>query len=64
MGEKHNNYILTLTDNGKGLPKDFDITKLRSFGMDVMQLLSQQLKGTFSLDGSNGVSLKIEFPKT
>lgn len=61
--EKQKNYILSLSDNGMGLPNDFDISKLDSFGMDVMKLLSKQLKGTFSLDGTNGVTLKVEFPK-
>ncbi|MCP4181168.1 MAG: tetratricopeptide repeat protein [bacterium] len=61
--EKPQTYLLSLTDNGKGLPKDFDISKLDSFGVDVMQLLSKQLKGTFSLDGTKGVKLNIEFPK-
>ncbi|MFK5880463.1 MAG: sensor histidine kinase [Flavobacteriaceae bacterium] len=61
--DKSQTYLLSLTDNGKGLPKDFDISKLDSFGMDVMKLLSKQLKGTFSLDGTNGVHLNIEFPK-
>jgi len=60
---KGENYILSLSDNGKGLPKELDISKLNSFGMDVMQLLSKQLKGTFKIDGTNGVNLQIEFPK-
>lgn len=61
--EKAQTYLLTLSDNGKGFPKDFDISKLDSFGLDVMKLLSKQLKGTFLLDGTNGVNLNIEFPK-
>ncbi|MBN4046952.1 hypothetical protein JYU05_00230 [bacterium AH-315-P13] len=61
--EKPKTFLLTLSDNGKGLPNDFDISKLDSFGVDVMKLLSKQLKGTFLLDGLNGVNLNIEFPK-
>ena len=63
LKDKGENYLLSLSDNGKGLPNDFDISKLDSFGVDVMKLLSKQLKGTFSLDGTNGVKLNIEFPK-
>lgn len=63
LKEKGVNYLLSLSDNGKGLPDDFDISKQDSFGVDVMQLLSKQLKGTFTLDGTNGVNLQIEFPK-
>lgn len=61
--EKSDNYILSLSDNGKGLDKDFDISKLDSFGMDIMRLLSKQLQGTFSLDGARGVHIIIKFPK-
>ncbi|PCI35720.1 MAG: hypothetical protein COB60_02045 [Flavobacteriaceae bacterium] len=61
--ESTNSYELTLSDNGKGLPQNFDIANLTSFGMDVMQLLSKQLKGSFKLDGTNGLTLNIEFPK-
>ncbi len=56
-------YQLHLADNGKGLPKDFTITKLTSFGMEVIQLLSKQLQGTFELNGTNGVQIIIKFPK-
>ena len=62
--ENPQNYLLSLSDNGKGLPIDFDISKLDSFGIDIMQLLSKQLNGTFSLNSNNGVKLDIEFPKT
>lgn len=63
ISEINHNYILSLSDNGKGLPKDLDISKLNSFGIDIMQLLSKQLKGTFQIDGTNGVNLQIIFPK-
>ncbi len=56
-------YQLHLADNGKGLPKDFNIAKLTSFGMEVIQLLSKQLQGTFELNGTNGVQININFPK-
>jgi len=61
--EKPDNYIMSLSDNGKGLAKDFDISKLDSFGMDIMRLLSKQLQGTFTLDGTSGVHIIIKFPK-
>lgn len=61
--EENTSYTLSLADNGKGLPTDFDSNTLDSFGIEVMQLLSKQLKGTFDLDGTNGVQLTINFPK-
>jgi len=63
LKEQAQNYILELSDDGIGLPKDFDLDAVRSFGMDVMQLLTEQLGGEFSLDGSNGVQIQIQFSK-
>ncbi|NPA46216.1 MAG: tetratricopeptide repeat protein [Chlorobi bacterium] len=61
--EKDGHYVLHMSDNGKGLPPDFDPARARSFGMDVMQLLTQQLGGRFRLKGDNGVHIEIQFPK-
>ncbi|MEX0997630.1 MAG: tetratricopeptide repeat protein [Flavobacteriaceae bacterium] len=58
------NYHLTLKDNGKGLPKDFNLDKLDSFGLETIQLLTREYKGTFNLDGSRGVLMNITLPKT
>lgn len=63
MKEDHQNLLLSLSDNGKGLPKDFDIQQAETFGLRVMKLLAQQLKGTFKLENINGVTLNIHFPK-
>jgi len=63
MKENMQQYELTLSDNGKGLPKDFDIKKTDSFGLRIMKLLTEQLNGTFNLSNSNGVTLQIKFPK-
>ncbi len=57
------NYTLILKDNGKGLPPDLDLQNLDSFGLSIMQLLSKQLKGKFTIKGDEGVEIKIEFPK-
>lgn len=63
LKENGTNYTLKLKDNGKGLPEDFDIKTADTFGIRVMKLLSQQLKGSFNLDGTEGVKLTILFPK-
>ncbi|APY08655.1 hypothetical protein BWZ20_10225 [Winogradskyella sp. J14-2] len=57
-------YHLLLKDNGKGLPKDFDINNLDSFGMDTIQLLTKEYGGAIEIDGSNGVTMNITLPKT
>ncbi|MDC8001803.1 histidine kinase dimerization/phosphoacceptor domain -containing protein [Aequorivita todarodis] len=63
LKETPNAYHLHLADNGKGLPADFDIDSLNSFGMETIKLLTEEYKGTFKLDGSDGTRMDITFPK-
>ncbi len=60
--EKGRHYVLKLSDNGKGLPRDLDIDNLDSFGLSIMKLLAKQLKGVFRIKSERGVKLEIEFP--
>ena len=60
---ENRSFVMKLSDNGIGLPKDFDTSTLDSFGMEVMKILTEQLKGTFSLEGDQGVQLEIRFEK-
>ncbi|MDB5147697.1 MAG: hypothetical protein JWQ57_1717 [Mucilaginibacter sp.] len=53
--------ILTVTDNGKGLPADFDLKTATSLGMEMMKALSKQLGGTFKIQNNAGVTISIEF---
>ena len=49
--------ILKVSDNGKGLPEDFDIHNLKSLGLEIVSSLVDQLKGELEIH-SNG---KTEF---
>lgn len=57
------NHYLTLKDNGKGLPDDFNIENLRSLGMSIIPMFADLHDGSYQLDGSNGVSLTLTLPK-
>jgi len=63
FNEGPNDYHLRLSDTGKGLPPDFDIDNLDSFGMETIKLLTQEYKGSFKLDGTQGLKMDITFPK-
>ncbi|WP_340201980.1 tetratricopeptide repeat protein [Ascidiimonas sp. W6] len=63
VSETNSNLELVLSDNGKGLPKNFDIQTSESFGLRIMKLLSEQLDGSFDLQSNDGVNLTIQFPK-
>lgn len=54
-------YMLLISDNGKGLPSDFQMEKTTSFGMKLVNLLVKQLKGTMEVSNENGLSYEIKF---
>jgi two-component system, sensor histidine kinase PdtaS len=53
--------ILTIQDDGIGLPLDFDWRNTQSLGMTLMKGLCKQLDGQFDITGNNGVTVKIKF---
>ncbi|WP_306620539.1 tetratricopeptide repeat-containing sensor histidine kinase [Chryseobacterium ginsenosidimutans] len=56
-------YELIISDNGVGLPEDFNIDETESLGMNLMRGLTDQLDGTFSLENKNGLKIIITFRK-
>ena len=53
--------ILSITDNGKGLPQDFKLAETSSLGMEMMKALSKQLGGSFEINNNPGVTVTIIF---
>ena len=64
LTSNNTHYKLSLKDNGKGFPLDFNIDDLDSFGLETIQLLTKEYGGTFKIDGANGVTMNITLPKT
>ncbi|NRB59736.1 MAG: tetratricopeptide repeat protein [Winogradskyella sp.] len=54
-------YELKLSDNGKGLPENYNIENSDSLGMMLVKSLSEQLQGTFNYTYSNGSLFTIRF---
>ncbi|HEY5825126.1 MAG TPA: histidine kinase dimerization/phosphoacceptor domain -containing protein [Cyclobacteriaceae bacterium] len=54
-------YSLTISDNGRGLPDDFDLVQSRSLGMSLMNGLSNQLGGTLVIENRKGLTLNVLF---
>lgn len=59
--ETGGNYALTIADDGKGLPPDFDPGQSRSLGMSLMEGLSNDLGGQFSIHSRQGTVIHIRF---
>lgn len=53
---------LIISDNGIGLPGDFDTRSTRSLGMKMIRMLTKQLDGKLVITGSPGVKIVVQFP--
>lgn len=53
---------LSISDNGIGLPEDFDVEESNSLGMSLMRGLSEQLEGTLEVQNQHGLTLTVVFP--
>ncbi|GAB3791119.1 hypothetical protein GCM10028818_61960 [Spirosoma horti] len=54
-------YRLSIDDNGVGLPKDFDLSRNKSMGANIMRRLSKQLGGAMEVQSLQGVEISIVF---
>jgi two-component sensor histidine kinase len=52
---------LWVRDNGVGIQKSIDELNTPSLGLKLLQVLSKQLKGEMTLDGSDGASFHLTF---
>ena len=55
--------ILTVQDKGRGLPENFVIKNSSGLGLNLVNALAQQMKGSFSISGKNGTTCIIRIPK-
>ncbi len=56
------NIILSVEDDGVGLPEGLDLTKSQSMGMLMVAGLSDQLNGQFRVERGNGTRCILELP--
>jgi len=54
-------FELTVSDNGIGIPSNINITKTKSLGMKILHKLVQQIEGELQSDFSNGTKFTIKF---
>ena len=53
--------VLSVGDNGIGLPRDFAVEKAESLGIKLVNVLARQLKGAIRLDRDDGTEFTIVF---
>jgi len=54
-------YRLTVSDNGIGIPADFDLQNTNPLGMQLVESLTQQLEGEFTYNSKDGSIFQIDF---
>ncbi len=56
-----NKHILSVSDDGIGFKQDFNVDKDSNLGIQLVQMLTEQLNGTLTLESNNGVHYNILF---
>jgi PAS domain S-box-containing protein len=56
-------YILTIKDNGIGLPKGFNYLEANTLGLQLINVLTKQLRGTFQIKSDKGTEAVVTFKR-
>lgn len=52
---------LTFSDDGIGLPEDFDLEKTEALGLKIVHSLIDQIDGKIEINNTNGTEFKLKF---
>ena len=61
---KENSCIMTIADNGTGFPEKKDDKRSSSLGLELVEILAQQLNGRLTRSGSSGTTYTLTIPLT
>ena len=62
LERQEDNIVLTVRDNGIGLPPGVETQKSSSLGMQLITVLTRQLHGTLTIERDAGTAFIISFP--
>lgn len=63
LKEKDKQLILSVSDDGIGIPQNLDVATSNSFGYKLIQALTGQIQGTLKIDRSEGTFVHITIGK-
>ncbi|HWE86811.1 MAG TPA: chemotaxis protein CheB [Terracidiphilus sp.] len=63
FGSDETHWRLEVSDDGIGLPADVDLQNVNSMGLQLIQLLVQQLNGSMNVVRDSGTQIAISFPQ-
>ena len=61
--KKGDTYVLTVADNGVGLPAGLNLEQSETLGLKLIRMLSGQLNGTIELDRTRGTAFHLRFTR-
>jgi two-component sensor histidine kinase/CheY-like chemotaxis protein len=62
-GRRRNGTVdLAVLDDGVGVPENIGLSKPKSLGLEIVNILTRQLKGTFELDRGAITTFRLSFP--
>ncbi len=59
--QNDNSFLLTVSDNGVGLPADFEVQNSSSLGLKLVGALARQLDGSIHINRGGGTEFTISF---
>jgi two-component sensor histidine kinase/sensor domain CHASE-containing protein len=62
MRSEDNHVALTVQDNGIGFPESIDSTKVKSLGLELVNILVGQMNGKIDMQADGGTMWNITFP--
>ena len=54
-------HVLTVADDGNGLPPDFSLEAASGMGLRIVQALAQQIEGRFAMENGRGTTCRVVF---
>ena len=55
-------HVLTVADDGNGLPEGFALEDARSMGLRIVRSLARQIDGEFAMEAKDGTVCRLVFP--
>jgi two-component sensor histidine kinase len=61
--EDEKTFTLTVSDNGIGLPEDFDSGERKTLGIELIYILAEQLDSQLNIEQAGGTSVTLKLNK-